>query len=452
MELESTRSSIGEVWWKRLWVIQEFRRASEYPTVYVGPHAISWPFFAQLMRTENHDRLPLFHHLRTQEEQSLLQLLFMAKSFYCSDPRDRIYALLGLVKGGQTTIIPDYSKPVPQVYEEATLYLIQQEGNVDVLLDERIDRTGGGFPTWVPHFTMLRDRSVVCSRDDYTAGHGDPKIELLDVQASSSAPSCSCQTNTGRALKLHAIPFGNISTRTIEEDLPAPDSSHRTILTRQGHARKDELSRPLQTIEHILTALNIDFSAPAASGLDRSSAVGYLMLDYLFGGTRSAVAEFHRAVQHQPWKSKFPTPSQEIDKLAQRFGIHLTEAKKLDFWVSALWENAFLTVRHKGIYTPDDSWRRILGGNQYQMYQVPSKQRRRDFFSTDDGFVGMGPETMEVGDEVVVPFGASRPFIVRKHGDHHVLVGDAVVPGIMSGQLMNLYSEGSVEAKAYYLR
>jgi len=452
MELQSSRGLDGEVWWKRLWVIQEFSRAKEHPTVYVGPHAISWPFFQRLMRTENHDRLSLFHHLRTQEEQSLLDLLFMAKSFLCSDPRDRIYALLGLVKGGQRTIVPDYSKPIPKVYEEATVYLIQQERNIDVLLDDRLDRTGGGFPTWVPHFALLRDRDTVQSRDGYAAGHGDPDVELTELPSSADEQSCCCQIATSRALRMRAIPFGRISTRTTENDLPAPDSSHRTILTRHGHIRKPELSRPLQTIEQVLASLQVDFSPPSAMGLDRSSAVGYLMLDYLFGGTRSAVEEFTRAAQHSPWKTKFATPSQDIEKLALRFGIQLTEAKKLDFMISALWENAFLTVRHQGAYTPDDVWRRLLGGSQYETYYISSKLRRRDFFCTVDGFIGMGPSTMEVGDELVVPFGASRPLVLRRHGHHHVLVGDAVVPGIMSGQLMNLFHEGNLTAENYYLK
>ncbi|KAK5679110.1 hypothetical protein LTS10_008769 [Elasticomyces elasticus] len=361
----------GDVWWKRLWVIQEFSRAKHHPTVYVGPHAISWAFFAQLMRTESHDRLPLFHHLRTREEQSLLQLLFMAKDFYCSDPRDRIYALLGLVKGGQTTILPDYSEPVPRVYEDATLYLIQSEGNLDVLLDGRLERDGGGYPTWVPHFTQLRDRALVRSKDGYEAGLAGPSV---------------------------------------------------------------------------------DFSRDTALPLDRATGIGYLILDYMFGGIRSAVDEYTRIDHVRFGDAEKQRAVKEMDRLAAMFGIHLTAARKLDMTLTAVWENAFLTVRHKAIYTPDDDTRRLLLGDHQEMYHVSAKLRRRDFFATADGFIGMGPATLEVGDEVIVPFGASRPFVVRNHGDHYVLIGDAVVPGIMSGQLVNLCNEGSVLAKDYLLR
>lgn len=454
LELESGRSLEGEVWWKRLWVIQEFSRARDYPTVYIGPHAISWAFFAELTHTERRDRLELFHHLRTNEDQSLLELLFLAKSFLCSDPRDRIYALLGLVKGGQTSIVPDYSRPVPEVYEEATLYLIQQEANVDMLMDERLYRSASDYPTWIPHYRELRHRDVVRGKDKYGAGHGVPVIELVSFETDPTAGLCTCHSSTSNALKMRVIPFGVIVARTTERDLPAPDSSHRKILLRQNNTPKAELSRPFQTFEEILDVLHIDFSRPPAYGLDRSPSIGYLMLDYLFNGVRSVVQEFNRCEKIHPWTEKNPNPGPEVDRLTSKFAFALTHAKKLDILISALWENAFLTVRHTGTYIPDDSWRKLLGGEAYPAYQVTSKSYKRDFFSTDLGFVGTGPETLRVGDEIVVPFGASRPFVVRSHagGTHYEVVGDAVVPGIMSGQLMNLCKGGVMEARDYLFK
>ncbi|KAK4552903.1 hypothetical protein LTR86_010035 [Recurvomyces mirabilis] len=437
----------GDVWWKRLWVIQEFSRAREHPTVYIGPHAIGWNFFAQLMKTDTHDRLPLFHHLRSQEEQSLLQLLFMAKDFYCSDPRDRIYALLGLVKGGTTSIKPDYAEPVPQVYEDATMYLLQSERNLDVLLDGRLERSGGGYPTWVPHFTMLRDRKLIQTLDGYEAGRGDPVVSLERQPIECEI----CTSHTGRALKVKAVPFGRITYRSSEKDLPAPDSTHRVILKNHDHA-KPELSRPLQTVDAVFECLKINFSQEPYLQLDRAKGLSYLILDYLFGGETSAVAEHTRIERVRTTDDMKIRTAREIDKLVKKYDMKLTDAVRLDLNLTALWENAFITVRHKGLYTPDEEARRFLS-DEKEMYHVPSKLRRRDFFITDNGFMGMGPATLEPGDEIIVPFGASRPFIVRKHGeDHYVLIGDAVVPGIMPGQLVNLYKEGSVEACDYLLR
>jgi len=447
MEFESARSSAGEVWWKRLWVIQEFSCAKVYPTVYLGPHAIGWEFFGQLMHTNTHDRLTLFHHLRTQEDQNLLDLLFMAKIFHCSDPRDRIYALLGLAKEGPMRIVPDYSKPVAEVYAEATLYLIKEEQNVDVLLDDRLMRTGGEYPSWVPDLTGLRLRDAIRTVDGYAAGDALPEVDLVDASHNAACSPYGSISTVPKALRIKALHFDRIVSRTTESTLPAPDISRRPIMTR--HFSKPTLSEPLQTARQILEQLKVDFTKPAPYGLDRSPSIGYLMLEYLFGGSRSVVAEYERVGRQKPCQAHIQSLKLDLLKVAANFGIDLTDAVKDDLTMSALWESVFLWTRHTRTYTPDDSLREVWGGQQ--MYQVPAKTYKKDLFATSSGFIGLGPESLDVGDIVVVPFGASRPFILRECEGQNLLVGDAVVPGIMSGQLMNLYREGTIPAQDYYL-
>lgn len=60
-----------------------------------------------------------------------------------------------------------------------------------------------------------------------------------------------------------------------------------------------------------------------------------------------------------------------------------------------------------------------------------------DYLSIEAGFVGLGPANMQKDDVIVVPLGASRPFILREctddPGETFTLVGEAVLPGIMHG-------------------
>ncbi|KAK0944890.1 hypothetical protein LTR29_003703 [Friedmanniomyces endolithicus] len=418
----------------------EFDSAKHLPTVYIGPHTISWTFFAQLMRTNSHDRLPMFHHIRSQDDQSLLQLLSMAQDFQSRDPRGRIYALLGLVKGGQHCIEPDDSKSISQLYEEATLYLTQTEHNLDFFLDGRLERNDGDYSTWVPQFTQLRDRALVQSKDMYEAGPGEPEVSLVAAISGCSA----CTSAKGRALRLRAIPFGRIIRRSTEDTLPAPKATQKFNLRSRGRVSKPELSKLLHTLDQVFQGLEVDFKRVPALPLDQSPAIGFLMLDYIFGGARSVVDEYNRVEHIGLDIAKERRALRRMDQLATKFGFQLTAARKLNMKLAAIWENACLTVRHKAFYTPVTNTRQLLLGDQQEMYQVPAKLRQRDFFATADDFIGMAPATLEVGDEVIVPFGASRPFVIRSHGDHHVLIGDAIVPGIMSGQMVNLCKEGTV--------
>jgi len=50
---------------------------------------------------------------------------------------------------------------------------------------------------------------------------------------------------------------------------------------------------------------------------------------------------------------------------------------------------------------------------------------RRILFVTAGGRIGVGPDALRPEDLVVVIFGASVPFILRKQGGHHTLVGEA---------------------------
>ncbi|KAK1823943.1 hypothetical protein LTR12_001685 [Friedmanniomyces endolithicus] len=320
--------------------------------------------------------------------------------------------------------------------------------NLDFFLDGGLERNDGDYSIWVPQFTQLRDRALVQSKDVYEAGPGEPEVSLVAAMSGCSA----CTSAKGRALRLRAIPFGRIIRRGTENTLPAPKATQQFNLRSRGRVSKPELSKLLQTLDQVFQELEVNFKRGPALPLDQSPAIGFLMRDYIFGGTRSVVDEYSRVEQIWLDSAKERRALRRMDQLATKFGFQLTAARKLDMRLAAIWEKASLTVRHKAFYSPDDNATRLLLGDQRKQYQVPSKLRQRDFFATADGFIGMAPATLEVGDEVIVPFGASRPFVVRSHGDHHVLIGDAVVPGIMSGQMVNLCKEGTVAARDYLLR
>ncbi|QIW95813.1 hypothetical protein AMS68_001331 [Peltaster fructicola] len=86
-----------------------------------------------------------------------------------------------------------------------------------------------------------------------------------------------------------------------------------------------------------------------------------------------------------------------------------------------------------------------------ELHEYSDKARQRDFFRTRRGFVGLGPSTMRPKDVIVIPFGASRPFILRHIPDSegYTLVGEAVMPGVMHGQWI---AEHAKDAKYYKLK
>jgi hypothetical protein len=58
----------------------------------------------------------------------------------------------------------------------------------------------------------------------------------------------------------------------------------------------------------------------------------------------------------------------------------------------------------------------------------------RRFFVTTRGYLGLGPQTMQVNDVVVVLFGGRTPFILRPWMGSYRFIGECYVHGIMAGE------------------
>lgn len=81
----------------------------------------------------------------------------------------------------------------------------------------------------------------------------------------------------------------------------------------------------------------------------------------------------------------------------------------------------------------------------------------RRFFITKRGYLGLGPSDLEPGDRVCVFFGSHVLFILRKMTTHNGLrgwrvIGESYVHGIMDGEVINSWENGSVESGMIILR
>lgn len=86
---------------------------------------------------------------------NLLHLLVKERKFEATDPRDKVYAVLGILADidGEAPFSVDYSFPVPKVFQKAALHILETSGNLDLLLH------CGSFrnqitPTWVPDWSI----------------------------------------------------------------------------------------------------------------------------------------------------------------------------------------------------------------------------------------------------------------------------------------------------------
>lgn len=75
------------------------------------------------------------------------------RSRRCTDPRDKVHALLGLITNVPVDMEPDYSLTKREVYENITLLSIRQTRLLHILKGQRL--CVGEMPTWIYDWSFV---------------------------------------------------------------------------------------------------------------------------------------------------------------------------------------------------------------------------------------------------------------------------------------------------------
>lgn len=207
----SIKGLMSRPWFRRLWVVQEVALGKD-PVVVCGKHVFPWSalkLFIVLKITVQ--RCPglsgvvhsAFNAFETLDEclhnaigisdarrgQSndwpklpfIFSLVSLNFNFDSTDPRDRIYALLGLdaAKKYKDVFRPDYGIKVEDLYVKITREMLLKEGNIRLLHLAGIGhRRSLSLPSWVPDWTSLpknlvhrMDLSGYSPQERYTEVH-----------------------------------------------------------------------------------------------------------------------------------------------------------------------------------------------------------------------------------------------------------------------------------------
>lgn len=221
---ESIKALMFRPWFRRLWVVQEVALGKD-PVVVCGKHAFPWGalrlfmiFTVTLGKFPVLDRaaypmvdafLTVVEYLTNafgisdaRQGQSngfpklpfFFSLISLNANFDSTDPRDRIYALLGLdtAKKYRDVFRPDYGIKVEDLYVKVAREMIMKEDNIRFLHLAGISyRHSLSLPSWVPDWTSLpknliqhRDLSGPFHQKGYTQVHQprfsfDPSTPLV---------------------------------------------------------------------------------------------------------------------------------------------------------------------------------------------------------------------------------------------------------------------------------
>jgi hypothetical protein len=146
-----------------IWAMPEIL-CSKQLKITCGQHSVLWPEALSLAKISGvpapswmFDR-NIWHQFTSQD---LLRLLVDNSQYKCVDPRDKVFAILGLIH--EKRVFPDYRLPVEQVYLGITAYLVKNCLRFEVLaLAGRADKDIE-LPSWVPDYSQ--DLAPLCQKD-----------------------------------------------------------------------------------------------------------------------------------------------------------------------------------------------------------------------------------------------------------------------------------------------
>lgn len=219
MEVKSLQCLLQKPWFERLWIWQEIRLGSASSLLMCGNATISWPCFQTaigLLRfkklrpdvgSENFAERVLYafrlcHFDIDNVGAPLERLLFQTQHCKCTDPRDRIFALLGLFdsQSQEIGLKPDYSSEPEEVYMAMMLKYIDHSNTLNLMVYCNLaseETRNAKLPTWVPNWA---------TRESYVT------LKTLEgsIQFGSCKMPCAYRQIEPHQLAVMGVAVGNI--------------------------------------------------------------------------------------------------------------------------------------------------------------------------------------------------------------------------------------------------
>jgi Heterokaryon incompatibility protein (HET) len=358
------------------------------------------------------------------ELPSLDTLMHTHRETEATDPRDKVYAFLGLadkseipLSGYPESIEPDYKLPVHEVYTRIATSFLLFHADLRVLSHvQDPSRTRlANLPSWVPDFsTPIQPYPLTFRGSCHWSASGDliwqPAIEamregLLHVQGA----------------RMGAIE----ETAVMPDQAPDPAASWASIVKLATHLDdqypfRSPSATPQTRFEVLWRTL---ITNTYAREYPAPPTCGTLFMDYILNlQIRHTLAPWSKQVDFQPQQ----TPTSELNVPAWHKLLAL-EPKGSSYGPQLYRERISIVMESifQGTYSPVQ-----LAQLQHE-FDIANGNMRR-VFRTRNGLLGTGARSLSKGDEVWVLAGANVPLVLRrlKHGVYR-LVGEAYVHGIM---------------------
>ncbi|OCK77529.1 hypothetical protein K432DRAFT_117644 [Lepidopterella palustris CBS 459.81] len=321
------------------------------------------------------------------EDVSLLSWLSRGGSLALTDPRDFVFAFIGLADPAYS-VTPDYLKSCGEVFEDAARKIIKHDRSLNILalvnFTESWARVVKDLPSWTPDWSRLASSEI------------------------SAHYNINYMPSTGLYKP--------------GTDLP-PFRAAGSLLHDQSEFHHEGFK---------LTVQGLRIAGIDTSSLLRDDAL-YLVMD----GIEEACKRFRTANISQ---AQFPSLREAC------LNQHRTTDPARDPGLRAAyeWSHAYISARTQK-FQHRSSWYWL---KQYFLEQGDSGWRT---FRSAIGFDGLIHKDAQIGDSIYILFGCNVPLVLRPKGPNYELVGQAFINGLMYGEAIEMMIRGKLVTETIQL-
>lgn len=430
--LESSHIIWDRPWFSRRWVIQELAFARK-ATIYCGSKCLDWDelnsaytaiarlagdgSFLSRYLTERGQmfqlgslemrRMSTLQMIRddmksrndTGSSRGIISCVADAWEFDCKEEKDRLFALLGIVnQGRQRQLVMDYNLSTTKIYAKFANFCIDNCDPMDkvaILSYAGISNraklpTQHQLPTWIP---------------DWRATFDGPAHTLNGF-------------NAGRTVAPH-MELRKKSKELLVRGIPIDRVQH-VLGSVSSFASPNDPSCSLIRPNHQATWYrNIEDTFAKRFGPYRfQMPQGVIGLPYIMGGT--------------VWEALFRTLVLDTDNLIFQPTDDVLNLREVEAGLEIpFWEEGTGFRRRMLASSEQPDLGAVNNGITMIPYEMMEYYARasincesRSFYITERGWLGLGPEEMEVGDIIGLPCSASTPFVLRPEEKDLIMLWD----------------------------
>ncbi|OAQ68823.1 HET domain-containing protein [Pochonia chlamydosporia 170] len=311
-----------------------------------------------------------------------LEVMELTRDFVASDPADKVFGLFALMNEDDRRAIGSYPQTLEEVFRRFAALQVRRGFAIKMLDSAGLQRSytqDRRLPSWVPDWTNQKKspKQIAGLRPvPYAAaGFTEPQVRMMGDDSGS----------------------GGLSLRGLIVDT-------------------------IDTVIHV-------HSAP----LTPEGEPSFLAFHDKF---RPAFDDYVRRVRGKPRYMD----NEEV--FARLLLMDDTYTGRNAILYSSPIENPALTYRSAlAAWREGRNYRNGMGGGKMDAVQTFQMQAiavcpGRGFATTRGEYIGLVPPVAEAGDLVVVFYGATVPYIIRRVANGYILIGDAFVHGFMCGEAL----------------